>query len=88
MDIQQRYLQVLSRGIQDMWQHGFYADVKIVIEEQTFHCHRIILAALSHYFHAMFNSGMRESTEQEVSIQNISRWVYALRLHLQVCVRS
>jgi RCC1 and BTB domain-containing protein len=48
-----------------------FSDVNFVIEGQIIHAHKIILAARSQHFNAMFSSGMKESTSSEIEIPNI-----------------
>ena len=45
---------------------GQFIDVRLKVREDIFPAHRIVLAANSDYFHAMFTAGMKESN-QEVS---------------------
>lgn len=48
-----------------------FSDVHFVVEGQVIHAHKIILAARSQHFNAMFSSGMRESTSSEITIPNV-----------------
>jgi hypothetical protein len=57
-----------------------YSDVTFVVEDQPVYAHRAILAQRCDHFAAMFRSGMRESVERMVPIQDISRQVFLLLL--------
>ena len=50
---------VLSR-VQGFVSRGVLTDVALVAGERTFPCHRLLLAASSDYFAAMFAGGMLE----------------------------
>ena len=45
-------------------------DFCIKVEDQTIHVHKGVLCAVSDYFHAMLESGMKESDEGELRIQH------------------
>lgn len=51
-----KYFEELSCGLTDSLQSSLFADVQIEVEGETFNCHRIILASMSHYFKTMFTS--------------------------------
>ncbi|XP_072024666.1 kelch-like protein 38 [Amphiura filiformis] len=45
-------------------------DVAIKVQDTTFHAHKIVLAATSKYFQAMFTSGFKESEHSEATISD------------------
>lgn len=49
-----------------------FSDVTFIVEGRRIHGHRSILYARSEYFRHMFDSKMRETSEHEISISNIS----------------
>ena len=53
---------------------GQFIDVRLKVREDIFPAHRIVLAANSDYFHAMFTDGMKESSQEEIELkdENIS----------------
>lgn len=51
-----KYFEELSCGLTDSLRTSLFADVQIEVEGETFDCHRIILASMSHYFKTMFTS--------------------------------
>ena len=55
-------------------EQGEFIDVRLKVEEDEFATHRIVLAANSDYFHAMFAHGMKESNQEvmELKDENIS----------------
>ena len=55
-------------------EQGEFIDVRLKVGEDEFAAHRIILAASSDYFHAMFAHGMKESNQEviELTDENIS----------------
>lgn len=46
-----------------------YSDVELVVESKHFHAHRVILAARSAYFRALFYGGLRESQQTNQIIE-------------------
>ena len=55
-------------------EQGEFIDVRLKIGEDEFAAHRIVLAANSDYFHAMFAHGMKESNQEVIELkdENIS----------------
>ena len=47
-------------------------DVVIIAEGEAFPCHRLVLAAFSPYFKAMFTCGLLECTQREVVLHDIT----------------
>jgi hypothetical protein len=72
------YVTALCSGLQQLYEASQYIDVEIVVENKTFHCHRLVLAAMSPYFDAMFSSGMIESQNHKVNIQNVPSGTFDL----------
>ncbi|KAM3846454.1 kelch repeat and BTB domain-containing protein 12 [Vipera latastei] len=68
-------------------------DVVLVAEEKKFPCHKLILAAFSPYFKAMFTCGLMECTQREVVLHDIAaesisvllHYMYTSELHLTNC---
>ncbi|KAH3792837.1 hypothetical protein DPMN_146336 [Dreissena polymorpha] len=54
-----------------MYFSGRHTDIEILVQDRSFHCHRVVLAAVSRYFDAMFASGMRECKDGLVRLQDI-----------------
>ncbi|XP_060095675.1 kelch repeat and BTB domain-containing protein 12 [Heteronotia binoei] len=65
-------------------------DVILVAEDEKFPCHKLILAAFSPYFKAMFTCGLVECTQKEVVLHDTSaesvsvllHYMYTAELHL------
>lgn len=53
-----------------------FSDVTFIVEEKEICAHRCILYARSEYFRNMFDSKMRETSEKEITIQNMSYDVF------------
>lgn len=49
-----------------------FCDVVIHAGEESFHCHKVVLASCSPYFKAMFCSGLKETDKPEVTIHGIN----------------
>ena len=75
-----QYLNTLAHGIANIWQDGLFMDIQICVEKRIFRCHKIVLSSLSAYFNAMFQSGMRESSEGTIHIQEVDSNVFEVLL--------
>ena len=47
------------------------SDVTLVVDEREITAHRVILAACSPYFRAMFLSGFSEASEQKIHLKEV-----------------
>lgn len=61
----------LQKGMETLRVNRELTDVVLSVQGEDFPCHRAILAAASHYFRAMFCSGLRESHEERVNIKGL-----------------
>ncbi|ELU10152.1 hypothetical protein CAPTEDRAFT_93209, partial [Capitella teleta] len=57
--------------------HRFYqderlCDVNLIVDEEQFACHRLVLAASSLYFERMFSNGMSEARAKDIRLRNLS----------------
>ncbi|XP_076802843.1 kelch-like protein 6 [Clavelina lepadiformis] len=81
---------LMQDSIRELALDGQFADVTIEVEGQRIRCHRIILAASSKYFKAMFCNAYRERDQSTVTLQGVSADVmkvlirYAYTSYLEV----
>lgn len=68
----QRAAIVLQESLLHQHEGQMMIDVSIKVEDESFHCHKSVLAAVSPYFQAMFTSNFKEHDQKEVCIQGIS----------------
>ncbi|XP_026695906.2 kelch-like protein 40 [Ciona intestinalis] len=69
-DINQEWL--LMWGAKDLRDAGHLVDVTLIAEGKKLKpCHRVVLAASSPYFRAMFSNNMMEQNLDEVKLQNV-----------------
>ena len=59
---------------------GQFIDVRLKVREDIFPAHRIVLAANSDYFHAMFTDGMKESNQEVIELKDKSISPEALKI--------
>uniref|UniRef100_A0A915MFX6 Methyltransferase HEMK2 n=1 Tax=Meloidogyne javanica TaxID=6303 RepID=A0A915MFX6_MELJA len=67
------------------------SDLTLIVEDQRFPVHRVILAARSIYFHAMLFCGMRETNENEITLVDtpadafkaLLKYIYTGKLQLK-----
>ncbi|XP_059175117.1 kelch-like protein 26 [Physella acuta] len=62
----------IVKCLHDVWTDKMLFDFAVKIADETIQCHRLILAACSDFFKALFRSGMREVTENCVVLKDIS----------------
>ncbi|XP_047390764.1 kelch repeat and BTB domain-containing protein 12 isoform X1 [Sciurus carolinensis] len=68
---QQHSLNLLNK-IRDMKAAAEMIDVVLVAEDEKFPCHRLVLAAFSPYFKAMFTCGLAECSQREVVLHDVA----------------
>ena len=56
-----------------------FSDVVFEVEEKLIYAHKAILVAQCDHFKAMFTSGMKESTQTKIDIQD---WSYSSYIHM------
>lgn len=64
-----------------MRNHGMLTDVILEVGAESFHAHKVVLAAASPYFKAMFTGGLRECETSHVKLQGICQTTMARLLH-------
>ena len=64
-------------------EQGEFIDVRLQVNEEVFPAHRIVLAASSDYFHAMFSHGMKESNQEVIELKDESISTAALKIVLE-----
>ena len=58
-----------------------YVDVTLTFDDGTrIPCHRCVLASCSSYFDIMFSNGMKESSEEEIRVVDVSSEVMSLAI--------
>ncbi|XP_059158700.1 kelch-like protein 8 [Physella acuta] len=63
-----------------VWTDKKFLDFTIKIHDDTITCHKLVLAACSEFFQALFRSGMREVTENCVELKDVSYEIFQLIL--------
>ncbi|CAC5383801.1 unnamed protein product [Mytilus coruscus] len=57
--------------------NNILSDITILIQKQKFFCHKVILAAFSAYFDAMFSSKLSELYQDEVIIHDVDKKTFS-----------
>ncbi|XP_066145926.1 kelch-like ECH-associated protein 1B isoform X1 [Euwallacea fornicatus] len=66
------YLKDAMKAMDMMRSHRMLTDVTLEVGSELFHAHRVVLAAASPYFKAMFTGGLKECEMSRVKLQGIS----------------
>uniref|UniRef100_A0A8C7DZ35 Kelch like family member 40 n=1 Tax=Naja naja TaxID=35670 RepID=A0A8C7DZ35_NAJNA len=72
---------LLQDGLKDMLDHQKFLDCVLKVKGKEFPCHRLVLAACSPYFRAMFLSDIEESQKKEVNLEDVDPEVMSKILH-------
>jgi len=59
---------------------GQFIDIRLKVREDIFPAHRIVLAANSDHFHAMFTDGMKESNQEVIELKDENISPHALKI--------
>ncbi|XP_010845605.1 PREDICTED: LOW QUALITY PROTEIN: kelch-like protein 26 [Bison bison bison] len=62
----------LLQGLATLRAQGQLLDVVLTVNRETFHAHKVVLAACSDYFRAMFTGGMREASQDVIELKGVS----------------
>ncbi|GFO26573.1 kelch-like 30 [Plakobranchus ocellatus] len=76
-DADSRVRKSIFEGLINQKNNEKFHDVVVVAGSSEFKCHRVILASVSRFFHALFTSGMKECLESRVELKSISRDVFS-----------
>ncbi|XP_070983182.1 kelch repeat and BTB domain-containing protein 3 [Oncorhynchus clarkii lewisi] len=81
--VSEAHSQQLLGMLRSFRERGLLFDFTITVQDQTFPCHRCVLAACSDFFRAMFELDMRECGDRMVTLGNQSP--EAVRCFLDFC---
>ncbi|KAI4874676.1 hypothetical protein NFI96_034610 [Prochilodus magdalenae] len=71
---------LLQDGLCELLESDKFVDCVLKIDDQEFPCHRLVLAASSPYFKAMFLSDLSESNKREVVLKDVSPGIMGMIL--------
>lgn len=82
--------QAQRRKLFELFEARVLTDVVLVVQEQVIAAHRVVLASASPFFHALFTSGMKESREHRIELneihapafQELLKYMYLGQLHI------
>ncbi|KAG2458612.1 kelch-like protein 40b [Polypterus senegalus] len=79
-DEEQRMYQqtLLQDGLNDLLETDKFVDCVLKVKGKEFRCHRLVLAACSPYFRAMFLSDMEESKKKEIVMEDVEPEIMGL----------
>ncbi|XP_051044488.1 actin-binding protein IPP isoform X2 [Phodopus roborovskii] len=75
-----KHAQLILAQINKMRNGQHFCDVQLQVGKETFQVHRLVLAASSPYFAALFAGGMKESSKDVVQILGIEAGIFQLLL--------
>ena len=76
------YSEILLSKCAQFREQGEFIDVSLKVAEEVFSAHRLVLAASSDYFHAMFAHGTRESNQEVIELKDEGISAAALKIVL------
>ncbi|XP_070116160.1 actin-binding protein IPP isoform X3 [Equus asinus] len=75
-----KHAQLILAQINKMRNEQHFCDVQLQVGKETFQVHRLVLAASSPYFAALFTGGMKESSKDVVQILGIEAGIFRILL--------
>ncbi|XP_040833688.1 actin-binding protein IPP isoform X2 [Ochotona curzoniae] len=75
-----KHAQLILAQINRMRNRQNFCDVQLQVGQETFKVHRLVLAASSPYFAALFTGGMKESSKDVVEILGIEARIFQILL--------
>lgn len=73
---------LIHEGITQLYNEDTCTDFSVEVEGKTFRCHKVVLAAVSDYFKAMFSSGMKEVEHSKATLQDVSAGAFEVMLNI------
>ena len=64
------HFNVLVKKCAQFREEGIFADVQLKVGRTLFPAHRMVLAAYSDYFYAMFSNGMKETNQEVIELRD------------------
>lgn len=62
----------LTKNMSELYASGSLSDVTLVVDGTKFKAHKMILAGQSPYFKALFYGNLKEATQKEIELKEIS----------------
>ncbi|XP_072580218.1 actin-binding protein IPP isoform X2 [Vulpes vulpes] len=75
-----KHAQLILAQVNKMRNGEHFCDVQLQVGKETFKVHRLVLAASSPYFAALFTGGMKESSKDVVQILGIEAGIFQILL--------
>lgn len=75
-----KHAQLILAQINKMRNGQHFCDVQLEVGKETFRVHRLVLAASSPYFAALFTGGMKESSKDVIQILGVGAEIFQLLL--------
>lgn len=75
-----RYASLILAQMNKMRLHSNFCDVGLKVGSRVFKAHRLVLAASSPYFAALFSGGLREANKDEVQLIGVDTDVFEILL--------
>lgn len=72
---------LLQDGLCDLLENEKFVDCVLKIQDKEFPCHRLVLAASSPFFKAMFLSDLEESKKREIVLRDVEPGIMGMILH-------
>ncbi|XP_025837262.1 kelch-like protein 28 [Agrilus planipennis] len=75
------YIKEAMKAMAMMRGHQMLTDVTLEVGQELYHAHKVVLAAGSPYFKAMFTGGLKECEMKRIKLQGVSATAMALLIN-------
>lgn len=75
----------LLRKLNEFRKTGEFCDIRLQVGNRYFDCHKVILASATNFFHTLFKSTYRESSQDVIELRDVDDTIFEILLNFMYC---